>query len=132
MNVKSVIALLLLANYMLLAGVGCIKHPEQDSFSVLIMEKLDGSQHYESRRYLRMDGLEAFMVESLASRYNENTDASNSEIHYLVSGIDVHYLPTSAPFSIAFLPQKEPVSMNGEPGVVLSVASAIYSPPEAA
>ncbi|WP_373512077.1 hypothetical protein [Persicitalea sp.] len=132
MNLKSLIALLLLANYLFLAGMGCISRPEQDSFAVLIMEKSGENQHYESRRYLRTDGLEAFMVESLANRYKDSSDTDTPQIHYLVSGIDAHHLPESSCFSPSLSLIDKPTTSASEPGLVISVTLAIYSPPEAA
>lgn len=85
---------------------------------------------YEECRYLRMDGLEDFMLEAIASRYNDVKDNALHHVISVVSGIDAHFLPVSLTFD---------TSRIFIPGVILPILSvarlrdivlAVYSPPE--
>ena len=133
MNLRSLIALLVLANYIFLAGMGCISRPEQDSFVVLMEAKSAESQHYESCRYLRTNALEVFMTESLVSNYKKASDNRSPHILSLISGVDAHSLPeTTAVLFACAIPEKNIVFRNHESGAIRTVAIAIDAPPERA
>lgn len=132
-NPKSLIALLVLANYVFLAGMGCISRPEQDKFLVLIQTRADASQHYESSRYLRTSALEAFMAESLAKNYKKASDNHNPHIISVITGIDAHFLPKIAVASFAgTVLEKNTVFREYESGDIRTIALAIDAPPERA
>lgn len=133
MNLKSLIALLVLANYMLLAGMGCISRPEQDPFLVLIQTEADASQHYESTRYLRTGALEAFMAEALNTNYKSATDKHSEHVLSVISSIDTHFLADSADpvFTSTFL--EVPSVLRGhEAGRIRTMSFAIDAPPKLA
>ncbi|WP_018620414.1 hypothetical protein [Spirosoma luteum] len=89
---RCLLASLLLINYLLVVGLGCISRPEDQQEFVLVQTSEAGKQ-YQECRYMRMDGLENFLLESLASRYQKATDTPKHHIISTVSGIDSHYLP---------------------------------------
>lgn len=89
---RSLLASLLLFNYLLVAGLGCISRPEDQQAFVLVQTSEVGKQ-YQECRYMRMDGLENFLLESLASRYQKVTDAPKHNLISVVSGVDSHCLP---------------------------------------
>ncbi len=94
MLTRSWIALLLLTNYLLVVGMGCISRPEDQRELLLVQTSLEG-QSYQECRYLRMDGLEAFMNEALATHYqNYPNDATPHHLISVVNGIDAHCPPT--------------------------------------
>lgn len=130
-NLRSLIALLVLANYIFLAGMGCISRPEQDPFLVLIQTKADASQHYESSRYLRTNALEAFMAEALANNYKKASDSQSPHILSVISGVDAHFLPDSPDpaFTGSFF-EKPSVFNIHEAGRIRTMAFAIDAPPE--
>lgn len=132
-NLRSLIALLVLANYIFLAGTGFISRPEQDSFMVLIQTKAAEGQHYESSRYLRTNALEAFMAEALATNYKKASDSHSPHILSLISGIDAHFLPEPADASFADSTLEENSDfLDGESGAIRTIALAIDAPPERA
>lgn len=92
MLARSWIAVLLLTNYLLLVGMGCIIRPDEPHDLVLVQTSGD-SQHYQQCRYLRMDGLEAFLAESLASRYQDTPRTPQHHLISVVIGVDAHCLP---------------------------------------
>ena len=89
---RSLLAFLLLFNYLLVAGLGCISRPEDQQAFVLVQTSEAGKQ-YQECRYMRMDGLENFLLESLASRYQKATDTPKHNLISVVSGVDSHCLP---------------------------------------
>lgn len=94
MSVRAWISLLLLTNYLLLAGMGCVTMPNDEHNTLLMVKTNYEGQHYQECRYLRMDGLEAFMIESLANRYQSaSNDIPPHHILTVVHAIDMHYLP---------------------------------------
>jgi hypothetical protein len=130
MYLRSLIAFLILANYLWLAGTGCISRPEESSYMLKIQTSSTEHLRYEECRYLRMDGLEDFMLEAIASRYNDAQDNALHHVISVVSGIDAHFLPVSLTFDTA---------RTFTPGVILPILSvarlrdivlAVYSPPE--
>lgn len=90
---RSFIALLLLATYLLLAGMGCITTPNDAQNTLVQVQTHHEGQRYEDTRYLRMDGLEAFMMESLATRYQDAPTTPPQHILTVVQSIDMHCLP---------------------------------------
>ena len=93
---RSLTALLLLATYLLLAGMGCITAPNSEQNDLLMVQTHYEGQRYEDTRYLRMDGLETFMVESLATRYQDAPTTPPQHILTIVQSIDTHCLPEVA------------------------------------
>ena len=89
---RSPLAFLLLLNYLLVVGLGCISRPEDRQEFVLVQTSEAGRQ-YQECRYMRMDGLENFLLESLASRYQKASDTPSHQLISVVSGIDSHCLP---------------------------------------
>jgi hypothetical protein len=86
------LALLLLINYLLVVGLGCISRPE-DQQEFLLVQTSEAGKQYQECRYMRMDGLENFLLESLASRYQKATDTPKHNLISVVSGVDSHCLP---------------------------------------
>ncbi|WP_020603650.1 hypothetical protein [Spirosoma spitsbergense] len=86
------LALLLLINYLLVVGLGCISRPE-DQQEFLLVQASEAGKQYQECRYMRMDGLENFLLESLASRYQKATDTPKHNLISIVSGVDSHCLP---------------------------------------
>ncbi len=89
---RSWTALLLLINYLLVVGTGCVSRPEELRERLLVQTSTT-DQSYQECRYLRMDGLENFLTETLASRYENK---SENPKHYLISvvgSVDAHCLP---------------------------------------
>lgn len=131
-NLKSTIALLVLANYLFLAGMGCISRPEQDSFVVLIQTKAAESRHYESRNYLRTNALEVFMAEALATNYEKASDNHCPHILSVITGIDTHFLPDPAdPPSDDYFFERNSVFTSHESRTTRAMAFAIDAPPSA-
>ena len=89
---RCLLASLLLINYLLVVGLGCISRPEDQQEFVLVQTTEVGKQ-YQECRYMRMDGLENFLLESLASRYQKATDTPKHNLISVVSGVDSHCLP---------------------------------------
>jgi hypothetical protein len=89
---RYLLASLLLINYLLVVGLGCISRPEDRQEFVLVQTSEAGKQ-YQECRYMRMDGLENFLLESLATRYHKTTDTPKHHLISVVSGVDSHYLP---------------------------------------
>ena len=92
MLARSWIALLLLANYLFVVGLGCMSRPEDQLGFVRVQTDVDG--HDQQCRYLRLDGLEEFLLESLASRYQDDPETPTNQLFTVISGIDAHSLPT--------------------------------------
>ena len=91
---RSPLAFLLLLNYLLVVGLGCISRPEDQQEFVMVQTSEVGRQ-YQECRYMRMDGLENFLLESLASRYQRTSDTPKHHLISVVSGIDTHCLPST-------------------------------------
>ena len=129
-NLRSFLVLLLLANYLLLAGMGFVSRPEQDLFIVLIQHKAAESHHYESRQYMRTAGLEAFMAEALNTQYRDAPDNRDQLILSVTMAVDAHALPDSLHFQ-ALLPYQQKGTLSHYTGKPLhDIAQSIYSPPE--
>lgn len=92
MSARSVIAFLLLLNYLLVVGTGCMNRPE-DQRERLMVRTTDDGQHYQQCRYLRMDGLETFLAEALASRYENAAETTQHHLMSVINGVDAHDLP---------------------------------------
>lgn len=91
MFARSWIALLLLANYLLVVGLGCVSRPEDQHELISVQTHVEGHT-FQQCRYLRMDGLEAFLEEALTSQYQNDTDPSPHHLISVVNGIDAHCL----------------------------------------
>lgn len=91
MSTRSFIAVLLLLNYLLVVGSGCMNRPE-DQRERLMVRITDDATNYQACRYLRMDGLETFLAEALASRYENVPQTTHHHLISVVNGVDAHYL----------------------------------------
>ena len=98
---RPLIAVLLLVGYLLVAGIGGINRPEDQRERVLVQTS-QSDQYVTTCRYLRMDGLEAFLIDALATRYQQSTDTAPHRAISVVFGIDAHCLPGTVSFS--FIP----------------------------
>lgn len=94
MLTRSWIAVLLLTNYLLVAGMGCMSRPEDQQEFVMVQTKIAGHE-YQQCRYLRMDGLEDFLNEALASRYQNAPETPPHHLISVIHGIDAHCLPNT-------------------------------------
>ena len=86
------IAVLLLTNYLMVLGVGCIHRPD-DLRELILVQTSGPGYNYQQCRYLRMDGLENFLMESLASRYQNTPKTPKHHLVTVTNGIDTHCLP---------------------------------------
>lgn len=85
---------------------------------------------YEECRYLRMDELEDFMLEAIASRYDDAQDNALHHVISVVSGIDAHFLPvrlTLVTARIFILSVILPILSVAR---LRDIVLAVYSPPE--
>lgn len=89
---RSWTALLLLINYLLVVGTGCVSRPEERS-GLLLIQTSASDQSYQECRYMRMDGLENFLTEALATRYQNKSETPKHHLISVVSSIDAHCLP---------------------------------------
>lgn len=120
MLARSWIAVLLLINYLLVAGLGCLSRPEDQQERVLV--RTDVAGHYQECRYLRMDGLENFLTEALASQYQNAPETPKHHLISVVHGVDAHHLPTlSWPHSASAYRTSELVS-----GYLTVALTAVY------
>lgn len=122
------IALLLLINYLIVVGAGCINQPE-DQHELVMVQTSEEGHHYQQCRYLRMDGLENFLIEALASRYR---DAPRTPPHHqliVVNGIDAHHLPllTWPLYPSAYRLKSPKVAYKSS--ITVGVFSVLYAPP---
>lgn len=127
---RSFLVLLILANYLFLSGMGFVSRPEQDPFIVLIQHKAAESHHYESRQYMRTEGLEAFMAEALSTRYQDAPVTQNQVLLSVTIAVDAHALPDDLQFQalLPYQPKGNPHHYATMPEK--DIALAIYSPPE--
>lgn len=95
---RSLIAVMLLAGYLLVAGIGGMNRPEDQHERVLVQTST-GDQYVTQCRYLRMDGLESFLTEALSTRYQQTDDTNTHQSISIVFGIDAHSLPAVISFS---------------------------------
>lgn len=130
MKPRSFLAWLVLANYLFLVGTGCVSRPEQDSFLVLIQTQSAESHHYESRRYMRSEGIEAFMAEALTTRYQNTPDNQNHLLLSVTPGVDSHSLPDHCQFQVPFFYEQKGNEPHYTMRPLLDIALAVYSPPD--
>ncbi len=129
MTFRSFISLLLLANYLLVVGLGCVGRT--DGQAMVLIQTDEYSTDYQEKGYLRMDSLETFLTESLASRY---ADAPETEKHHhilcSISAIDAHCL-TATIWPTLAAPIAEIVSplTHYQSTVSIGTCRAVYSPP---
>lgn len=126
MSVRSWMALLLLTNYLLIAGMGSIMQPYEQQTLLMVQTSYEG-QSYRECRYLRMDGLEEFLTESLRIREQKDHRPLGHSILIEVNGIDMHCLlsvsfrasPPDVRFSSSFMARECHSSLSeGVYGVV--------------
>ncbi|MBC3789166.1 hypothetical protein [Spirosoma utsteinense] len=91
MSARPWIAMLLLINYLLVAGMDCVNRPQDQMERVRVLISEEGHQ-YQQCRYMRMDALETFMLESMASRCQSAHDMPPHHVILVVSTISVHTL----------------------------------------
>ena len=128
MLARSWIAILLLANYLLVAGLGCMNRPDDQHELVLIQTETSG--YYQECRYIRMDGLEDFINESLASRYQDAPAIPKHHLISVVCGVDAHCLPCLVwPFSTPFHHAVATPLADYQIGHSSGIIRAVYPPP---
>ncbi|CAG5075033.1 hypothetical protein DYBT9623_05553 [Dyadobacter sp. CECT 9623] len=132
MTIKSFITLLFLANYLLLAGMGCISTPEDDSYIRLIKANLNQSQNFQEVSHQRMGGLEEFMAEALATRYKDSPDTHEHLPLSVINGIDAHFMPVYLQIQVTAhtYQEKSGTYQLYRAKSVKDVALVIYSPPD--
>lgn len=91
MPARAWIAILLLINYLLVVGTGCVSNSENQRGFVMVQTSQSG-QDYQECRYLRLDGLENFLAEALATQYQETPATPKHHLISIVLGVDAHYL----------------------------------------
>lgn len=130
MPIRSVIALLLLINYLLVVGAGCVNRPEDSHELVLVQTRtIEEGKHYQQCRYLRMDGLEAFLTEALAARYQNDAHTTQHHLISVINGVDAHYLPVIT-WRIATAERPLPTLLTTYQLVTATgVARNLYTPP---
>lgn len=129
MSIRQFIAFLLLINYLLVVGAGCVNRPE-DQRERLLVQTFDDNQHYQQCRYLRMDGLETFLADALASRYQNNTKTTPQHLFFVVNGVDAHHLPrfTWLLPAVATGPENR-LAVAYTPVVAVGINRPLYTPP---
>lgn len=131
MSFKSILALLILANYLLMAGMGWISKPEDFSYVLMLKSSSDQSRYYEQARYLRMDGIDEFITEALTNKYKELTNSNDQVVISFLTFVDTHFPPVAINFREVFIFLNEQVVYRHIPISPKSIALAIYSPPDA-
>lgn len=128
---RSLLAILILINYLWLSATGYISRPEQNPFILKIQTSTFQQQvHYEECRYLRMDGLEDFMSEALETRYKDSSDGNHVHTFLVICGIDAHFFSEYLAFRIqAVFFEKTTISLFTV-SEIISIVLAIDSPPE--
>lgn len=131
MPVRSLIALLLLTNYLLVAGMGCMSRPEDQRELMLV--KTDVAGPYQECRYVRMDGLSDLLNEALASRYQNAPDTAKQQLISVVHGVDAHHLPCLTKWLITAMYRIAGTLLTGpQPAISSGIDRVIYSPPRLA
>ena len=118
--------MLLLTNYLLVVSMGCMSRPGDQGGFVLVQTDTAG---YEQCRYLRMDGLEHFLLEALNTRYEP---ASQTPTHHLISvinGIDAHCLPDLFRPILTADYQTNPPQFTYQPVRFVDVNPGVEAPP---
>lgn len=128
MLVRSWIAFLLLANYLLIAGMGCIMQPYEQQTLLMVQTSYEG-QNYQECRYLRMDGLEVFLNESMESRYQDAPTTPPHHIMSVVNAVDTHCLPD--PIHFYFTPdfRESTLADTYRTGVLFGITRNVSPPP---
>jgi hypothetical protein len=129
MSFRAWLALLMFSNYLLMAGMGVIMRPDEPQNSLLLVQTTYENKNYQESRYLRMDGLEAFMMEALAERYQNAPQTPPHHLLSIVVAIDSHCLPGELRLHF-ILSVFENVGLTQASASLLSgVARFVYSPP---
>lgn len=128
MLVRSWIAILMLANYLLIAGMGCIMQPYEQQTLLMVQTSYEG-QNYQECRYLRMDGLEDFLIESMESRYQDAPQIPPHHSMSVVNAVDTHCLPDTLHFF--FTPDYRESSLTDtyRAGVLFAITRDVSPPP---
>lgn len=128
MSTRSFIAVLLLLNYLLVVGSGCMNRPE-DQRERLMIRITDNATNYKECRYLRMDGLETFLAEALVSRYENVPQTTHHHLISVVNGVDAHCLPvTHWPLlPVVYRTVSQPIGYS--PTETVEVSRHVYTPP---
>lgn len=90
--------MLLLINYLLVVGIDCVNRPQDQMERVRIITSEEGSS-YQQCRYMRMDALETFVLESLASQYQSPDNAPTHHVISVVSTVSVHTLTQATAYA---------------------------------
>ncbi len=128
MSLRSIIAVLLLINYLLVVGAGCVNRPE-DQHELLLVQTLDDEQHFQQCRYLRMDGLETFLAEALANRYKPDSQTAQHHLYVVVNGVDAHHLPTVTWLLSAPAYRIPSLAVAYQAAITADVSRELYTPP---
>ncbi len=128
MTVRSLIALFLLINYLLVAGAGCVSRPEEQGGLLLVQTSTEG-QSYQECRYMRMDGLENFLTEALTARIQKSSETPKHHLISVVSSVDAHCLPhtTEPVFRVAY--RAVTFGIGNRTLSVADLQRTIYTPP---
>lgn len=130
MTLRSFVSFLILANYLLLAVMGCISTPEDDSYMVILKAGVNQSHRYEEIGYLRMDGIEEFMAEAMADTYKKIPDSHDHLVLSVISGVDTHFLPDYLQIQPSTFRNEKPVEYHYTIPPAKDRVLAIYSPPD--
>ena len=91
MSLRPWLAIVLLLSYLMVVGIDCVNRPQDQAERVQIITSEQG-QHYQQCRYMRMDGLESFVMESLASRCQSAPVTPPRHLISVVHAVSVHTL----------------------------------------
>lgn len=97
---------------------------------VLMHSKSAESHRYESRRYMRSDALEAFMVEALSIRDKDSPDAQNQLLFSFTTAVNAHPLPDVVLFQVPPVFKKKDIPHHYEMMPLKNIALAVFYPPE--
>ncbi|WP_428664085.1 hypothetical protein [Runella sp.] len=129
MSLRSFVAFLLLANYLLIAGIGGIMQPYERQSLFIVQTTYEG-QSYQECRYLRMDGLENFLIESLSVREQKDQRPLGHSILIEINGVDIHCLfYTVAQASTPDLQFHSSAKIHYFPSSVSEGVDRTFSPP---
>lgn len=129
MFAPSWIAVLLLISYLLIAGTGFIKAPDEPRFAVA--ESHAHQVHHHQDRYADFDGLDLGLDELSDLNVHPNEDASVPEGHPIIkiTGIDAHCLPGEPGFSFQPTYQVDELVSNYLRVAPTAVCRAVDAPP---
>ncbi len=107
MSTRPWLAVLLLINYLLVAGMDCVNRPQDQTERVRILTSQEGHP-YQQCRYMRMGALETFMLESMASRCQSANDTPPHHVISVISTVSVHTLTQPTGFYLPPVSDEQP------------------------